>query len=261
VLAAAEIELQGEQVGFRVALAKRAPRRRSMPKMLVWVASFPRSGNTFLRIALHRLYGIRTSVVYDIDGVAQRLGPRTVGFEARPASIAEMRTSDLQHFVKTHRRRDDDVRDGDRVICLVRDGRDALVSWARQRCEEPGRDFRAELERMLVLDKPRGTGSWGDTTLSWLQPPMPHRAVLRYEHLVSDPQGAVRGVLSELDLRQALVAGASVPSFAQLRLLDPSFFRRGMVGSYRDEMPDDLHRLFWSRRDNAMAMALLGYAP
>jgi hypothetical protein len=35
--------------------------------MLVWVASFPRSGNTFLRIILHRLYDIQTSTVYDVD--------------------------------------------------------------------------------------------------------------------------------------------------------------------------------------------------
>ncbi len=43
-------------------------------EVIVWLASFPRSGNTFLRILLHRLYGVRSSVVYDVDGVAQRLG-------------------------------------------------------------------------------------------------------------------------------------------------------------------------------------------
>jgi hypothetical protein len=43
-------------------------------QVIVWVASFPRSGNTLLRIVLHRLYGIGTSTVYDVDGVAKRLG-------------------------------------------------------------------------------------------------------------------------------------------------------------------------------------------
>ena len=44
--------------------------------MVVWLASYPRSGNTFLRIVLHRLYGVPTYSVYDDDDpVAQRVGP------------------------------------------------------------------------------------------------------------------------------------------------------------------------------------------
>lgn len=73
--------------------------------MIIWVASFPRSGNTFLRILLKQLYGVPTSTVYDVDGVAARLGPDVVGFEERPASIEEMRASEKLHFIKTHRQR------------------------------------------------------------------------------------------------------------------------------------------------------------
>ena len=62
--------------------------------MIVWLASFPRSGNTFLRILLHRLYRVRSSVVYDVDGVAERLGESLVGFEQQPMSYDEMRASD-----------------------------------------------------------------------------------------------------------------------------------------------------------------------
>ena len=40
--------------------------------MLVWLASYPRSGNTFSRIALNRLYGFTTTTGYDDnDPVAQ----------------------------------------------------------------------------------------------------------------------------------------------------------------------------------------------
>jgi hypothetical protein len=82
--------------------------------MPIRVASYPRSGNTFLRIVLHRRYGIRTSTVYDVDGVAARLGPDSVGY------------ADVSEFVKTHRPRD--PADEDPAICLIRDGRDAVVS-------------------------------------------------------------------------------------------------------------------------------------
>ncbi len=227
--------------------------------MLVWVASYPRSGNTFLRIVLHRLYGVRTSVVYDIDGVAQRLGAEVVGFEERPASFDQMRADAQPHFVKTHRPRDGDVQEMDTAICLVRDGRDALVSWARQTCEEPGLGFSDALRRMIECDPPRGTGSWGDNVLSWLLAPMPHRAVARYEDLVQEPSGVMERVMDVLELPHPRVAGAVLPSFEELHDSDPRFFRRGVSGTHREELPEDLHRLFWSRPDNAAAMSLLGH--
>lgn len=55
--------------------------------MIVWLASYPRSGNTFRRIVLHRLYGVPTYVVYDVDGVAQQIGPELMGFRERPADL------------------------------------------------------------------------------------------------------------------------------------------------------------------------------
>ena len=100
--------------------------------MIVWLSSFPRSGNTFFRIALHRLYRVPTYVVYDVDGVAEQIGTDLMDARARPGTFEAMRASPEVYFVKTHRRRDDPVIDDqDRAICLVRDGRDCVVSWAR----------------------------------------------------------------------------------------------------------------------------------
>jgi hypothetical protein len=229
--------------------------------VIVWVSSFPRSGNTFLRIVLNRLYGVRTSVVYDVDGVAQWLGPDLIGFEERPATIEAMRESAEVHFVKTHRQRDEQIDEADRAICLVRDGRDSLVSWARLGSEGEGKRFATELRAMIVRQDVVGTGSWGRNVLSWLRPPAPHRVVLRYEELAHEPRGAAERVVTALvpDLRP--LADARIPSFAELRQVDDRFFRRGLTGTYRDELPDDLHQLFWSRQDNAAAMELLGYPP
>ena len=220
--------------------------------MLIWVASYPRSGNTFLRIVLHRLYGVPTSVIYDVDGVAERLGRDLIGAHDRPAPLDALRASDQVHLVKTHRRRDEQVSADDRAVCLVRDGRDATVSWARLRD-----DFPAQLRPMICNDDTRGTGSWGANVLSWLQPPAPHRIVLRYEELIREPAAAAQHLVEALGLLLRPVADAAVPSFAELHAVDPGFFRRGQVGTHRDELPDDLHRLFWSRPENAAAMALL----
>ncbi|MFE9960327.1 sulfotransferase domain-containing protein [Micromonospora sp. NPDC005299] len=228
--------------------------------MIVWVSSFPRSGNTFLRILLRRLYGVRTSVVYDVDGVATRLGAALVGFEERPAAIRAMRTDEQVHFVKTHRQRDDDVDESDRAICLVRDGRDSLVSWARLNSEGKGREFETELRAMINREDTVGTGSWGQNALSWLLPPAPHRVMLRYEDLVREPRASVQRVMAELLLSGITPrVDVGIPSFEELHAIDPGFFRRGQAGTHLDELSDDLHQLFWSRPDNCAAMTLLGY--
>jgi hypothetical protein len=227
--------------------------------VIVWVASFPRSGNTFLRILLKNLYGVRTSVVYDVDGVAERLGADLVGFTERPAPVEVMRASGEVHFVKTHRQRDDGVDEGDPAVCLVRDGRDALVSWARLNGGSDRARYEAELRTMITRQDRVGTGSWGANVLSWLLPPAPHRHVLRYEDLVRDPRPAVERVMTALVPDLAPVPDAVVPSFADLRRTDDRFFRRGHTDTHLDELPEDLHRLFWSRPDNRAAMRLLGY--
>jgi hypothetical protein len=49
-----------------------------------------------------------------------------------------------------------------------------------------------------------------------------------------------------------------MPAFEELHALAPRLFRRGRPGGWRDEMPDDLHRLFWHRYGDAMRR--LGYA-
>ena len=226
--------------------------------MIVWLASFPRSGNTFLRIVLHRLYGITTSVVYNVDGVARRVGEALVGYEDRPGNYEAMRHSEALHFIKTHRQRDNLVDQVDRAICLVRDGRDCLVSWARMQSETEPQQFGPQLRKMIERQGATGTGSWGANVLSWLQPPAAHRAVLRYEDLIADPVGSITSLMEHLVPGQPPVADATAPSFADLRDADARFFRRGIAGSHRDELPEPLHDLFWSRPDNVAAMRLLG---
>ncbi len=227
--------------------------------MIVWVASFPRSGNTFLRIALLRLYGIRTSVVYDVDGVAERLGRDLVGSEERPASLAEMRADTATHFIKTHRRRDDDVDASDRVIHLVRDGRDALVSWARQHSEQDPAQFESALGAMIDSTDERGTGSWGANVLSWLEHPEANRVLLRYEALIADPAARANEIVATVMPGVQQIDGAVIPSFTELHQIDGLFFRRGVAGSHGDEMPEALLQRFWAGAGNRAAMQVLGY--
>ena len=168
--------------------------------MIVWLASYPRSGNTLLRIVVHRLYGLRASTVYDVDGVAVRLGEDFVGFKERDATYERMRASDEVHLVKTHGPRGGDVHEDDAALCLVRDGRDALVSWARQRSEDDPSRYEDELR--ALIDSPRATrpGQWGSNVLSWLEPSADRRVLLRFENLVDAPRESVSDAMSACSL-------------------------------------------------------------
>jgi hypothetical protein len=234
--------------------------------MIIWLASYPRSGNTFLRIVLHRLYGAPTYSVYkDNDPVAQRVGPDLVGYRPKPAERAVMRESAEVFFMKTHKRRKDD---GYPAIYLVRDGRDAVVSKARLLAseEQAAGDYQQRFERLLreeitrpYIEGQPSSGTWGGNVMSWLGAADAFVVVLRYEDLIIDPRGSVVRAVSSLLPEMVPNVEADIPSFDDLHRVDPSFFRRGAAQSHRDEMPDELHELFWAQPKNATAMRLLRY--
>jgi len=225
--------------------------------VLIWVASFPRSGNTFLRIVLHRRYGVSTSVIYDSDGVAERVGAELIGYADRPASLVEMRVAFEPHFIKTHRPYGVEVDSADRAICLVRDGRDALVSWARMLSADDPARFATVLRQLVEDDAGRSSRSWGMNVLSWLQQPAPHRVLLSYADLIADPVTAADRVMAVVAPALQPNKDAVIPGFDELRRADPDFFRRGKVGSHVDEFPPELRELFWARPGNRAAMKLL----
>jgi hypothetical protein len=234
--------------------------------VIVWLASYPRSGNTFLRVVLHRLYGVPTYSVYDDDDpVAQRIGPGLVGYRPKPLDRVQMTDTTNVFLVKTHKRC---KADGYPAICLVRDGRDAVVSRARldassdEATDDGDTRFRDLLREVITRPYVAGQPSsetWGGNVLSWLSCRAPF-VVLRYEDLIVSPRASVEQAVSVL--LPGLVANdrARIPSFSELKEIDPGFFRRGAVESHRDEMPDDLHDLFWKQPDNRAAMLELGYA-
>lgn len=155
--------------------------------MIVWLASYPRSGNTFMRMVIGQIYGRGSRTVYPVDGVRARLGGELVATEQGDMSTEKARASSDVHFVKTHRRRALDVADDDRAIYLVRDGRDAVVSFARQRAELCPARYRDEL-RALLDRHDGGTASWGQNVLSWRPDDGSARAarvvVVRFEELI-----------------------------------------------------------------------------
>jgi hypothetical protein len=220
--------------------------------MRVWLASYPRSGNTFFRIILSDRYGI--------PSITPRMAPES--WEKLWRIDAKRQPSPdptAPEFVKTHALPGDDSAP---AIYIARDGRDALVSYAhfalafnREPTAEPvtPKLFRATL-RNLILETQSAFGSWATNVEAWTA--RPNTVVVRYEDLLADPLGVADRALASLGLHLLPVADA-ITTFDELREVDPKFFRRGVQGCHRDEFPLDLLELFWAR--NGATMTRLGY--
>ncbi len=230
--------------------------------MLIWLASYPRSGNTFLRILLNRLYGFTTTTGYDDnDPVAQQIGPEIVGYEPRLHTLQELVNQPKITFVKTHRQ-PHRVECGDQpAIYIVRDGRDSIVSFAHYRAQQLLKQGKTadihQLMQALVDEETLGTGNWGLNVLHWLNRSSP-TALIRFEQLIREPELEVARALSELNLKPQKL-NVSLPTFSELNKMKREFFRRGAVGSYCDEMPQEIQANFWKQPHHAEAMALLRY--
>lgn len=223
--------------------------------MIVWLASYPRSGNTFFRILLKQLYGINTPTAYvGGDFTAFEVGKELVGHVSDEWTVEEMASKPETLIVKTHRRASDHYP----AIYLHRDGRDSIVSYARKKTEKGG--LYEDALRELITTCSSSTGTWGQNVLHWFNRQSENTVFVRYEDLVANPEQVVAQTLQKLNLRLELkLENQSAPKFEELQTVNEQFFRRGVVGSYQDELSDEMHELFWSQPEHQEGMRLLGY--
>ncbi len=226
--------------------------------MIIWLASYPRSGNTFLRILLQESYRIRSNDVYRMydSENSVNVAPNleiTVG----QASLEQLAASEEKFVLKTH----DMPPDDSPALYLVRDGRDAYVSYAHyvMKYGQPQwsrlqRQTHDNMLKKLIVDNP--FGGWSANVLAWTQRTAP-TAVIRFEDLIADPVGSVREGLAKIDFLPPEDPNARVPDCEELRQKFPAFYRKGQMGSWREEMPPRTQILFWERHGDAMRQ--MGY--
>lgn len=257
--------------------AKRRALRRGepgldCPAVIVWVASYPRSGNHLFLLTLRDRFGVDAlGVIVEED---LRLG-RPPGLPERPPKMAPwqlppgfrgllgpdllnaVRERPEPYFIKTHRLAE--APDRAPAVYIVRDGRDALVSHAhfveaRDAPRFRGQPFRRRLAD-LIDPGIRAYGTWSRNVRAW-RDRTGATEIVRYEDLVADPTAEVSRVCDRLGI--PLTAGrGSVTPFAELQADNPIVYRRGVVGAWRDEMPPDLERRFWGI--HGAEMKALGY--
>jgi hypothetical protein len=232
--------------------------------VITWLSSYPRSGNTFVRILLNSGFAAGSCSVYndtDISGNADLAS--ITGHRALPERINDadfdleaQRAGKQVVFVKTHEITPALVNPGDRVIYIVRDGREAVMSHARYERDIMQRDVSV---RELIMGMHFPGGSWADHLRNWNPLGREDTLLLRFEELITDPDAALDRLSEFTGLP---VRSRDIPEFVDLQQIDARFFSSGQKDSYRHSMPADAEALFWLHCHREMrAMAYLDNAP
>jgi hypothetical protein len=146
---------------------------------IVWLASYPRSGNTFLRTVLRHCFDLRSASVYPQDLGGNRALEEYVGhIEHGPQMYEQLRVNGLS-LIKTH----EYPKDSNPAIYIVRDGRAACVSlW---------RFYQNAIPLETVVEGRHRFGTWADHVRAWNPRVRPNTLLLVYEELRDDLSGSL----------------------------------------------------------------------
>lgn len=223
---------------------------------MIWLSSFPRSGNTFLRNVLVEVFGLPSSSFY--NGVGE------------PANYREF------PCVKTHELPDQVVPSGRETpsVYLIRDGRDSLVSMVHQQIDIYGvkRPFEDIFIEATLAAEGSYFGGWSNNVEAWLAVTS---LAIRFETLIQQPLEQVERLRQIVDLPAP--QPEKLPTFEALKFGQPKYgrgkrvaqneveeleiirksFRRGKAFGWKDELSRELQNIFWTYHRKKMEE--LGY--
>jgi hypothetical protein len=221
---------------------------------IVWLASYPKSGNTWTRAFLHNLVHVTSGEAaaqqinelhqFSMGSAAMPLYEKILGFAptneheqqiaAARAKVQEYMTDAVEGlvFVKTHQAIVIDrghptvnfaVTAG--AIYIVRNPLDVAISYAHHMSKPI--DFAIEFMNQKNAETGTGEkhvyevyGSWSQHVLSWTRKPHPAIYVMRYEDMLNEPKktfGALARHLLFKPSESELADAIDRSSFARLR--------------------------------------------
>lgn len=133
------------------------------------------------------------------------------------------------------------------AIYLVRDGRDALISYTHYilNVERASQSFETILQD--IISNSRYFGGWGTHVMTWTRRPHP-TAIIAVEplRLIQKALPIVgKAGIEPLTLEPP-------PTFEQLQQEHPLLYHRGQQGYWKTEMPSHVHHLFWQIHGEAI---------
>ncbi len=226
--------------------------------MIVWLSSYPRSGNTFFRVILNSVFGIKTYSIYDDTGDigADEATSDVVGhtFLPKDFDLEKARASDETYYIKTHDLLEQmTLAKSDKVIYLVRDGRESTLSFTKHL-----QNFYGKKDDDLtdVIYGFTFVGSWGEHVKQWKDVP---QLRINFEELTDDPSSQLEKISNFLGIKPLQ---KDIPTFEELKAVNPKFFRSGKKDSWKQAYSDTQHLAFWlHNKDEMLAMGYTNNVP
>jgi hypothetical protein len=167
-----------------------ARRHRGLRRDDLFLASYPRSGNTWIRFLLADLVTGKQASFQSVDEMLPNVGAH----EGAPGLAGGRR------LIKTHEAWRPEYHHG---VYLIRDVRDVLISWYRVTRPDP--DDLSDLDAFVsdfTTHRASPYGCWSDHVRSWQRASergLPI-TVYRFEDLKADPARALRDVAAALEI-------------------------------------------------------------
>ncbi len=226
----------------------------------VFIVSYPRSGNTWVRFLLANLLAPNATITFrNIDNYVPSIYKRAASLDVFPGP----------RYIKSH---NPCYEVYPKTIYVYRDGRDALVSYYYYATGK--KVFAGTFEQFVFSPFVEQFTSWREHVTGALDFAAKHPdriLMLRYEEMLNNPLTTLTGILAFLDLTRdfkALATAAEKSSFQELQKIEQesggemlgkkyTFFRSGKTDQWRDHFNPKLHERFL--RENGEILQRLGY--
>jgi len=240
----------------------------------IYLISYPKSGNTWMRYLI--AYATWPELV-DIDLVEMASYVPSFQIEHDTAMMLDPASpcNHIKHrIIKEHNTYDKETQQNvKRVIYLVRDGRDAIVSYWHF-CNQRDQAVIPLSKFIEISAKPEHSfGSWKDHVMGWVNAPLDARLIIRYEDMLDNAELWLRAALdfAEIEASDSIIKQAvNRASFDSMKKLEQTkgfnldqlktveFIRQGKQGSWQDTFGVNDLELF--RRFHGGCISELGYS-
>lgn len=206
----------------------------------IWLASYPRSGNTYLRTIIWHCFGLRSSSIYPNDlGGRKNLENYAGHIERSSDGKVPFAENDIT-LVKTH----EYPGNNNPVIYVVRDGRAACVSlWEF---------YNRELPLGAVIEGRHRFGTWANHVRAWEPYRRPRTLLLKYEDMLGDLPITLEKLSTFL---QRDILNTNIPPRETIAEIDDRWVRKR--SDWRIEMSDELIQRFSEL--NGEMLEFMGY--
>lgn len=209
-------------------------------QQVIWLASWPRSGNTLLRTVLWHCFKLKSASIYPNDLGGNKKLEKNVGHIEYDANRQLKFPKGKPRLVKTH----EPPRNNAPAIYVVRDGRAACVSLWNFYEKKP------TLEAIIAGE--HRFASWANHIQAWDPLNRPNSLLIKYESIIED-RLTVLDNLSEFLQRD--IVSKKIPSRDDMASIEGRWVRKKT--GWRESMSDSDITLF--KKVNGEMMKEMGY--